>query len=82
MAVPPARWNHGRCERVPDVMGEFLLDVLLPKTDRIVAIQWAVMTPFWLVMFWLTRRQPKDIRTFVYGLAMLNLAWFAARTVH
>ena len=63
-------------------MGELLLDLLLPKTDRTVAIQWAIMTPFWLLMFWLTRRQSKDIRTFVYGLAMLNLAWFAARTVH
>ncbi len=63
-------------------MGEFLLDLLLPKTDRVVAIQWAIMTPFWLLTFWLTRRQPKDIRTFIYGLAMLNLAWFAARTVH
>jgi hypothetical protein len=63
-------------------MGTFILDVLLPKTDRTVAIQWAIMAPFWLAMFWATRRQSKDIRTFVFGLAMLNLAWFAARTVH
>jgi hypothetical protein len=61
---------------------EFLLDLLLPKTDRVVFIQWTVMAPFWLAVIVATRRQSKDIRTFVYGLAMINLAWFAARTVH
>lgn len=63
-------------------MPDFLLDLLLPRTDRVVAIQWLVMTPFWLIIFVLVRHQPKDTRLFVYGLAMLNLAWFAARTVH
>ena len=63
-------------------MPEFLLDLLLPKTDRTVAIQWLVMTPFWLVTNFAVRKQSKDVRLFVAGLAMLNLAWFAARTVH
>lgn len=63
-------------------MPEFLLDLLLPKTDRIVAIQWMIMIPFWLVVIVLTRKMPKETRLFIYGLAMLNLAWFAARTVH
>lgn len=63
-------------------MPEILLDLLLPETDRGVAIQWALMVPFWLVVLTLTRKQPKDIRLFVAGLAMLNLAWFGARMIH
>lgn len=63
-------------------MPEFLVDLLLPATDRAVAIQWAIMVPFWTILFVLMRHQPKDVRLFIAGLAMLNLAWFAARTVH
>lgn len=63
-------------------MGEFLLDVMLPKTDRIVAIQWIVMASVWAVVIPLTWRQERDIRHFVWGMAMLNLAWFSARVVH
>ena len=65
-----------------DSVRDFLLDLALPKTDRIVAIQWLVMTPIWLVIIALTWRQERDICHFVWGCAMLNLAWFAARTVH
>lgn len=63
-------------------MPEFLVDLALPKTDRAVAIQWAVMVPLWLAVFYFTRKQSKDARLFIYGVAMLNLAWFAFRTVH
>ena len=63
-------------------MGDFVLDQLLPATDRAVAVQWAVMIPVWLLAIVLVRGATKDIRTFVIGLAMLNLAWFAARTIH
>ena len=63
-------------------MPELLLDLLLPETDRGVAIQWLVMVPFWAVVLVVTRRRSKDVRTFLVGLAMINLAWFAARTIH
>lgn len=63
-------------------MRELLLDLALPETDRGVAIQWIVMACVWAVVIPLTWRQDRDIRHFVWGLAMLNLAWFAARTVH
>ncbi|MGI9623536.1 MAG: hypothetical protein ACR2PK_11920 [Acidimicrobiales bacterium] len=63
-------------------MVEFLLDIALPKTDRVVAIQTVVMAVFWAVLIALTWRKDRDIRHFVWGLAMLNAAWFAARTVH
>ena len=54
----------------------------MPETDRIVLIQTIVMACFWAVVIPATWRIDKDIRTFVWGLAMLNVGWFAARTVH
>lgn len=63
---------------VPD----FVVDLLLPETDRTVAIQWIVMTLFWTAVFVAARHQSRDLRTFLFGLAMVNLAWFAARTIH
>lgn len=63
-------------------MSEFFLDLVLPKTDRMVLIQTVVMGVFWLVAVVLTWRQPRDIRHFVWGLATMNAAWFALRTVH
>lgn len=63
-------------------MGELLLDVFLPETDRTVAIQTVVMGVFWTVVIARTWRKERDIRHFVWGLAMLNVAWFAARTIH
>ena len=63
-------------------MDDFLLDLLLPRTDRAVFIQWAVMIPFWVIVVIATRRLSKDVRTFIVGLAFVNLAWFAFRMVH
>jgi hypothetical protein len=68
--------------RVVDAMRDFLLDLVLPPSDRAVMIQWAVMVPFWLAVLVVTRHRSKDTRTFIIGLAVLNLAWFAARTIH
>jgi hypothetical protein len=63
-------------------MKEFFVDLALPKTDRAVFVQWAIMLPFWIVTLVATRQKSKDVRLFVFGIAMLNLAWFALRTVH
>lgn len=63
-------------------MRQEILDILLPTSDRVVAIQTIVMAVFWLVVLIAIRRRSKDIRTFAYGLAMINLAWFAARMIH
>jgi hypothetical protein len=63
-------------------MRDFLLDLVLPPSDQAVMIQWAVMVPFWLVVLGVTRHRSKDTRTFIIGLAVLNLAWFVARTIH
>ena len=68
--------------RVGADVGEFLLDLLLPKTDQVVFIQWGVAALVWPVVLFFARNASKDVRTFVIGLAVLNLAWFAARTVH
>ncbi len=64
------------------VVGEFLIDILLPKTDRVVLIQTVVMAAFWLVAIPMTWNLERNTRQFVWGLAMLNLGWFAVRTVH
>lgn len=63
-------------------MSELLLDLVLPETDRAVAVQWLVMAGVWAVVIAATWRTERDIRHFVWGLAMMNLAWFSARTVH
>ncbi len=63
-------------------MGDFVIDLFLPKTDRIVLIQTVVMALFWLVAIPVTWRFERDARQFVWGLAMLNIGWFAVRTVH
>lgn len=68
--------------RVGADVGEFLLDLLLPKTDQGVFIQWGVAALVWPVVLFFVRNASKDVRTFVIGLAVLNLAWFAARTIH
>jgi len=63
-------------------MNDFFLDLVLPKTDRVVAIQWIVMAVVWAVALIAVRGRSRDIRHFVLGLAVFNLAWFAARAVH
>jgi len=61
---------------------ESLLDVLLPKTDRVVFIQTIVMALFWPVVIVATWGWRREYRVFLYGLAMINIAWFAVRMVH
>lgn len=68
--------------RVAAAVPDFFVDLLLPETDRAVGVQWIVMSVVWATALITTRRQSRDVRTFVLGLAMLNLAWFAARTIH
>ena len=63
-------------------MAELFLDLLLPETDRGVFIQWGVAAVLWPVALFFVRNASKDVRTFVIGLAVLNIAWFAARTIH
>ena len=61
---------------------EFLLDVVLPKTDRVVAIQWAVVGAIWLVLIALSWQYDRDIRHFLWGITLSNFAWFLARMIH
>ncbi len=61
---------------------EVVLDVILPKTDRIVAIQWAIMGPIWLFVIALSWQYERDIRHFLWGICTINFAWFLARMIH
>ncbi|MGY9083914.1 MAG: hypothetical protein ACKVK3_15030 [Acidimicrobiales bacterium] len=62
--------------------GELALDIVLPKTDRVVAVQWAIMGPVWLFVLALSWQCERDIRHFLWGVCMINFAWFLARMVH
>lgn len=59
-----------------------LLDIVLPKTDRVVAIQWAIMGPIWLLGIGFSWQLERDLKHFVWGLCMINFAWFMARMIH
>lgn len=61
---------------------EAFLDIALPKTDRIVAFQWAIMGPIWLFVIALSWQYERDIRHFMWGVCMINFAWFLARMIH
>ncbi|MGI9601632.1 MAG: hypothetical protein ACR2QE_07100 [Acidimicrobiales bacterium] len=63
-------------------MLDFILELALPRTDAGVAVQWAVMVPVWVIALVVTRRADPDIRRFVLGLVLFNLAWFVVRTLH
>ncbi len=76
------RRNQLAVARVSAAVKDLLLDLVLPRTDRAVFVQWAVMIPFWVIVVITTRRLSKDVRTFIVGLAFVNLAWFAFRMVH
>ena len=63
-------------------MKEFLLDLFLPPTDRIVAIQWAIAIPLWIAAVFGARNASRDVKHFVWGICMMNLAWFTIRAAH
>ena len=74
--------NRGTVGRVLAAVKDFFLDLALPRTDRAVFIQWAIMIPLWIGGIVASRKQSSDIRLFIVGVIMLNLAWFGFRMVH
>ncbi len=63
-------------------MRDLVVDLLLPKTDRAVTIQFVVMGAVWALVLPWSFRWRREYRTFVIGLALLNIAWFGARAIH
>jgi len=65
-------------------MRNFILELALPRTDAGVFGQTIVMAIVWLLVISgvVLLRARSEYRTFAIGLAVLNFAWFAARTVH
>jgi hypothetical protein len=60
---------------------ELLVDFFLPETDRGAVTQWIVMAIIWVVVLVVTHRLRHEYRLFIAGLIMINIAWFAVRTV-
>ncbi len=65
-----------------NVLSEVVKDILLPRTDAGVLFQWLFMFPIWTFALIKSWKWPRDYRHFVWGLIMVNLAWFAIRAVH
>jgi hypothetical protein len=63
-------------------VGELLRDLALPETDRGAVTQWVVMGAVWIVVLAWSLRWRREYRLFALGLATVNAAWFAARTIH
>jgi len=65
-------------------MRNFILELALPRTDAGVYAQTIVMAAVWAVVITtvVLTRSRTEYRTFAIGLAVINFAWFAARTVH
>ena len=63
-------------------MWDLLLEVALPRTDKGVAVQWIVAAAIWPVALLSVRNQNRDIKLFVVGLIVMNIALFSLRTVH
>ena len=61
---------------------DLFLDIVLPETDRVVAIQWAIMGPMWLFAIGYSWGLDRDLRHFVQGLCLFNFAVFMARMIH
>lgn len=63
---------------------EIIVELALPRTDAGVYAQTIAMTIVWAVVISavVLLRARSEYRTFAIGLAVINFAWFAARTVH
>lgn len=57
------------------------MDLLLPRTDRGVAVQ-AVFAAVVFAIAVFAVRGDRDLRLFVGGLGMLAAAWFGIRAIH
>ncbi len=57
-------------------------DFFYPTTDQAVFIQWAAAAGIWLVIAFAARKAPKEYRTLLLGIFMVNAAFFATRALH
>ncbi|MDK1018184.1 MAG: hypothetical protein QGD89_02100 [Actinomycetota bacterium] len=58
-----------------------MLDILLPATDGVVALQFAAAATAVVVGVWLTRKD-RDSRRLVVGLGLLASGLMAIRAIH
>jgi hypothetical protein len=63
------------------LLQNILIDILLPKTDRLVFIELIVVAP--IFAFWIFKAWPnEDHRLLAVGVSVFTLAWFALRILH
>jgi hypothetical protein len=62
-------------------VGDFLLDLALPSSDRAVLVQLVVAVPIFAWWIWRVRAN-KDQYLLAGGVAVFTFAWFALGTVH
>ena len=62
-------------------MGDLLIDLVLPRTDRAALIQLLVVLPIFALWIWRSRHD-KDHLLLACGVSLFTLSWFALRTLH
>lgn len=58
-----------------------ILEILLPSTDRLVALEFAAVVALAAIGLWMTRRD-KDLRRLVLGVSLLTMGVMAVRAIH
>lgn len=61
---------------------DLIVDLLFPRTDRLVAIEVAVVVPLLVALVSWAWRRGEDVRLFGVGVAVFTVAFMAARTLH
>ena len=59
-----------------------IVDLLFPRTDRVVFVEVLVVVPLLVLLVWATWSKGKDVRLFTIGLLVFTISFFAARTLH
>ena len=59
-----------------------IVDLLFPRTDRVVFIEVLVVVPLLVLLVWATWSKGKDVSLFTIGLLVFTISFFAARTLH
>lgn len=74
--------NGQRCPLVVPIVPDWLLDLLLPTTDRAATTQWLVAAVVFAGLLPVAFRRNREVGLLVTGIATCTLAWFLIRMAH